>query len=72
MVHLGIMGMRVDLPSYCDLFGQLMVLYILLSPTTLIVCTFSIMTFIIQNDSFSVGIIPPQILWHNSLENFRA
>ena len=47
MVNLGLMGMRVVLTSFCDPFGWIMVLYILLGPSILIVCTFGMMTFIL-------------------------
>ena len=45
--HLGLVGMRVFLTYFCDPFGWIMVLYLLLGPSVLIVCTFGMMTFIL-------------------------
>ena len=47
MVHLGLVGMRVVLPSFYDPFDLLLVLYHLLGPSTLIMCSLSLMTFIL-------------------------
>ena len=47
MVHLGLVGMRVVLPSYDDPFGWPMVLYVLLSPSVLMVGAFGMLTFIL-------------------------